>query len=267
MILRVMILLIFLLSCYGFSEIINQKKVGKNTCGPCAFTHSLSLAKGSTLISKLKGETNTEKAKYFLEEYGSIDSGKYRKPAYQEKSGICDTDLLMMINKFMENSKSTPVAGDYVQRKKNESPEQFVKRYHTLINDSIQKGFFPLVSVRALAAEYSEEKQKSLWNSKGGHWVTICETGKIAPDNLGFTVDFLDSISGKKLRGYYSINLNRKAVVCMSFEVDEKGKEKWDWVSNDQTLELYAPGMPLGTGRTQYFERTFIAQRYVIYKD
>ena len=53
----------------------------------------------------------------------------------------------------------------------------------------------------------------------------------------------------------------------MSFTVDENDKEKWDWIASAQTLALFAPGMPLGTANANWNERTFIAARYLIYRD
>ena len=243
-----LILILFLAGILP-AELINQDKVGKNTCGTCAFVHSLSLIKNSKLLDGLKGNDYVEKAKHFLEKYGSVQSGKYKNRAvYREKDGICDTDLLMIVNRFMKSTGSDEVKGSLVLRGEQESPENFVKRFNALLKKSIEKGFYPIVSVRALAAEYSEKSKKYLWNNKGGHWVTVSKVGALSPDNLGFTFNFLDSISGRELQGYCSVNLHRKAVVNISFEVDENNKEKWQWVSNSRTLELYSPGMPIGTG-------------------
>lgn len=249
-------------------KLIIQDKVGPNTCAPCSFVHSLSFAKNEKALAGLDGETNSQKAASFRDKYCKKPSPLYHseKPIYQEKTGIADKDFLMVINQLFKESKDDEVKGDFLVKQESESPEQFIFRVHKTIQDSISKGFHPLISARALTAEYSEKSKKFLWNSKGGHWIAIHELSPLLKDSHGFSFKYSDSISAKLLEGYININLHRKAVVPMTFTVDEKGKEQWQWIPNDSTLELHSPGMPLGTRRAKWNERTFIALRFLIYR-
>ena len=80
-------------------------------------------------------------------------------------------------------------------------------------------------------------------------------------------IKFSDSISGKMQAGVvYSDSGRPDADVPMTFIVNADGKEDWKWVPADRTLSLFAPTMPLGTKRANWYERTFIAMRYLIYR-
>lgn len=123
-----------------------------------------------------------------------------------------------------------------------------------------------MLSVRALAAELNEQKNIHVWNSKGGHWIAIHSVGDLVNDGSSMSIEFSDSISGKRQTGTVFFNESRKASVPMQFDVDNTSNARWTWVTNQKTLELLSPQMPLGTKRVDWHQRTFIAVRYLIYK-
>lgn len=262
---RITLFFFISLRLFADSDLIVQDKVGRNTCGACALVHSLTKAKNISALNKLEGQNSIEKAKGFIKRLDSLTSPVYNnlKPIYQPNSGIADIDLLIQINKLLIEASKPEVKGKFIQRAE-ESPKDFVKQTHKTLTDSIKNGFHPLLSIRAMAAEYSEKNKKFLWNSKGGHWVAVHKIGPLS--KLGFTITFSDSLTGEMKEGYINAELHRGAAVPMNFTVDEQGKEQWEWVSNEKTLQLTSPEMPLGTKRAKWHERTFIAIRYLIYR-
>lgn len=251
----------------AFSQVLDQSAIGPNGCGPCAVINSFKAADNTRALNALKGATLLKKAQSFIADYGTLPSVPYRgrRNAYSDANGIADADLLNMLNRFASNHQLPPLLGRHIHRKSKESARGFVRKFHNRILRSIDRGFHPILSVRALAAEYDTSRNGYVWNSKGGHWLAIHSAGDIENNGLSFAITFSDSLSGKIYSGLVSIDLDRPAKVPLNFTVDSNGKEQWNWVKNDTTLTLVAPGMPLGTKRANWNERAFIALRYLIY--
>lgn len=249
------------------AQIVNQTEIGPMSCGPCALINSYLVAEASKPLSNLDGQSNLDKVRAFIADYGSAASIPYSRArtAYSRDNGACDVDLEAMIKRFSKDNQLPVPDGQYVARKKDESEADFLSRVQRLMASSIENGFHPLLSIRAMAAEYDEVKKKHVWNSKSGHWIAVHKVGELGNESLGFSVDFSDSLSGKLKTGMVFSEVTRKAIVPMSFKVNKAGKAIWEWVPNSQTLSLFSPGMPLGTRRAKWNERTFIAIRYLIY--
>ena len=249
------------------AQIVSQQEIGPNGCGPCAFVNSL-LGSNANALSKLPGESNVGKVQAFIADYGSPNSIPYGsgRSAYSAAHGTTDLDLTAMINRFFLNNKLPKVEGARVVRKKEESTADFVRRVQRILSESISNGFHPIVSIRALAVEPNEKRDRHVWNSKGGHWVAVHNVRNFGAERLAFSIDFSDSLSGEPKTGVVFAETARKSMVPMTFKVSQTGKEQWDWLSNTQTLTLFSPGMPLGTKRAQWNQRAFIAIRYVIHR-
>lgn len=248
------------------NEVLDQSAIGPNGCGPCALINSLKASRSKSILDALPGKLGAEKARSFIQKYGNVDSipyGKARK-SYTNENGTTDIDLLAMINTFARDIGSSELAGQYLLREEGQTAEQFLTEFREIVQSSISQGFHPMLSVRGLAAEYDKDREKHVWNSKGGHWIAIHSVGEVSRDQLSVVVDFSDSISGNRQIGLVSFNKHRSANIPMTFTVDKFGNTNWNWVANSQTLEITAPGMPLGTTDAKWNERTFIAVRYLI---
>lgn len=248
-------------------EVLNQSPIGRNACGPCAVINSLQLAKRTHLLSKLKGSTPLDKARDLISRYGSADSVQYgkRRTAYSEANGTSDKDLHVMLDQFLKDCQVSPLNGRHIVA--NETSEvELISAFREMVALSIDQGFHPLMSIRALSANLTEGEEKHTWNSLGGHWVAIHAIGKISSEGLSVPIEFSDSLSGELQTGLVVYNTSRLAEVPIQFTVDEQGSTNWTWVSNQKTLELVSPGMPIGTKRAKWHERTFIAIRYLIFR-
>ncbi len=250
------------------AQVVSQQEIGPNGCGPCAFINSLLASNTTKALSKLPEESNLGKVHNFIDAYGSAKSIPYgsARSAYSEANGTTDVDLTAMINRFFAASTLPSVEGAYLIRQETESRIDFVRRVQRALSQSIDNGFHPLISVRALAAERDEKRDQYVWNSKGGHWIAVHKVGEFGAESLAFSIDFSDSLSGEQRTGVIFAETARKSNVPMTFKVSQAGKEQWNWLSNTQTLTLFSPGMPLGTKRAKWNERTFIAVRYVIHR-
>lgn len=243
---------------------IKQSEVGPNTCGPCAAVHSLYRSGSQNVLDRLSGQSKVEKAKSLIAKYGGMASIPYgeRRTAYTKQNGATDVDMRAMVNRLLQDANEKEVVGTFLVREDEESEVEFVARVQRMVSESIGAGFHPLLSVRALAAEFDEKRDKPVWNSKGGHWIAIHDVQPLSKTEFVFR--FSDSIAGEELAGIAYLEQSRPAVVPITFTVDDDGKEVWNWIPNKKTLTIVSPGMPLGTKNAEWHERTLICARYLI---
>ena len=247
-------------------EVLKQAEIGSMGCGPCAVINGLQAMNRNHLLESLNGDTALDKAKSFIDSYGGLPSKIYPdREVYTEKHGMTDVDLKQALNTFLNKAEVSSVEGCYLVRHDDEEKKAFVKRVHGLLNDSLDLKFAPLLFVRPAVAEYDGERDQHLWNSKSGHIIAIESVGEISEDGLGFLIHFSDSLSGERLTGYVYLDTFRKCTVPMKFTVDDNGDEQWDWISGENCLMLTAPGIPLYTSKAHWYQRTYIALRYILY--
>lgn len=243
--------------------ILSQNKMGKMACGPCAFVNSLAQSGDEASLALFKGSTLLEKAQDFAKRFGGKQSVVYRdhRTAYSDKNGTADQDLLAMINQLRVENGSPKLTGEYLLKHKEQSSGEFSQRVRLKIEKSIATGFPPLVSVKSVKAERGDDG-KYKWNGIAGHWLCVLAIEQVDEDVS--VLRLADSLSGKVVTALLFTSNPRNCVVPMTFEIDDKGKEKWDWVKGDRCLYVSSPSLPLGTQRAKWHERTYIAARYLI---
>ncbi|MGC4013609.1 MAG: hypothetical protein QM755_03680 [Luteolibacter sp.] len=236
---------------------------GSNECGPCSYINSLIAGGKSAELDQFPGTQPLEKARSFSDRYGKVDSVVYgsRRTAYSDKNGTADQDLLGMINTQRQHGSKPPLTGNYLTKKADESRELFLERTAANINRSIQSGTLPLLSVRSVKAT-PDAAGAFKWNAITGHWVCVL-SAELLPTKDGISLRMADSNSGTVLGGMLYSGMPRTSVP-MSFDVSADGKEVWKWEEGSNCLFLTAPGLPLGTDKTAWQVRTYIAARYLI---
>lgn len=243
--------------------VIDQKNVGKNTCGPCAYLNSLLYTKNEKLLKALKGKTPEDKARDFCNRFGSLPSVYKGRPdaAYAEADGVSDFDLLAMTNKMRLESNSTQLSGAYLLRNKNEKATEFLQRVKTVINNSINAGFCPLLSIRS-AKPVLEGDGTMRWNRIAGHWICIVSAKQLSDDML--LLEAADSNVGKVINLVVYCGESMYAVVPMSSKYNAKGLVNWHWEKSQRCLFVCAPSLSFSRFGAKWFERNYVAAGYLI---
>ena len=267
--LTLFLVLLISVCCHVEAPVVCQVPMGRNACGPCAGLNSLIQAKNVRILDSLAGDSGLDKSRSFALHFGASDSSisGIHRTAYSDEHGTADADLSLMVNRLFQNSAAPGVASNYLVREAGETPSDFVMRVQSNFDASIRAGFHPLLSLRAVAAQYDKASESNSWNSMGGHWVAVHGVDAASDDGLSFVIHFSDSLTGEMQTGFVYFNKHRRAKVPMQFTVNSEGREEWNWVSITDALTLVAPGMPLGTRRAQWNERAFITLRYAIFQD
>lgn len=255
-------------SASASAQVLKQRPLGRNACGPCAVVNSLTISGNHDALAEISGHTPLEKGATLCRQFKATNSEVFgdQRTVYSDEHGTADADLALMINPALRASNQPLVTSCYLARKHNESRLGFVKRINQTLQQSLRAGFHPLLATRAVAAQFDNDRQQFTWNSMGGHWIAIHAAEDVSEDGRSFLIKFSDSLSGTLQTGFVNLDQYRRGRSPMRFDVDDDGEEQWEWVSSDQTLMLTAPGMPLGTTRARWNERTFIVLRFAIYR-
>ncbi|MDB4452029.1 hypothetical protein N9129_02315 [Akkermansiaceae bacterium] len=264
------IILLGITSLFASAEeptVLSQKEVGEQACGPCAFINSLLFSNDQKALAKLRGDTPEEKATHFIERYGSTRSifWKSDRNAYSEDTGINAPDLISLINSFRRRQNQSDIKGQLLVRGGNENSAQFIDRIHGVISKSITAGFPPLLDIRSTVAKRADLSEKILWHTINAHWVCIISATKVESDNPVLLLRIADSASGKIIGSLMCNAPPRGAKVAIRTRIDGFGKEKTTWIGSSQCLFLEAPGMPLGTQKAKWHERTYLNARYLLW--
>jgi hypothetical protein len=260
--------LIFLSQSYGEDQrhsILVQKAMGPMACGPCAFLNSLMQAGDDVSLDKLGPGTPIEKAKRFANQFGASESVVYGKnrSKYSNESGVANQDLLLMVNEFRRNCYLPLLSGEYILKSNDESSQEFARRIFGSIEASIAAGFPPLLHVRSVKANQAGKGGGDyLWYGIIGHWVCILKIEAL--DDHVFALKIADSWTGKVIGGLLYTQEPRNAVVPMTYEVTEEGKEFWKWEESNRCMFIAAPSLPLGTLEAEWYQRTYLAAQYII---
>ncbi|MDG1670358.1 MAG: hypothetical protein P8H96_05800 [Akkermansiaceae bacterium] len=244
-------------------EVIHQKAIGKNACGPCAYVNSLLRSGNKQALESLEGDTSADKVRFFAETFGNVPSIYEHKPetAYSDGDGVTDQDLLKMVNQSRKSSGQSAVSGEHILRKPGESPTAFLERIRASIAKSIASGFHPLLDIRC-SKPVEESDGETRWHKIAGHWVCIVAIAHAADDLL--VLEVADSYSGKVVSLALHCDIPNKAVVPVTLSFSEKGKVIWDWKKSDRCLFVCAPGLSIGRSKTAWFERSYLASTYLI---
>jgi hypothetical protein len=267
---RSTLLLLGLLATFLQAEeptVLSQKRIGKQSCGPCAFINSLRFAGDEKALARLNGTTPEEKARHFISRYASAPSiyWKQDRKAYSKDEGINPTDLIGIINTFRKQQQQSDVEGQLLIKRNDENSAEFLDRIHRIISKSIAAGFPPILDIRSSVASKRGKSDKPLWYVLGGHWVCLVSVTKVESDNPLLMLRLADSYTGKIIGSLMCSAPPRKSKVAMRYRLDALGKEKTTWIESSECLFLSAPGMPLGTQKAKWEERTYLNARYLIW--
>jgi hypothetical protein len=249
--------------------VVSQQALGDMACGPCALYNAF--AQGSPelrdLAYRLPGDTPTDRVRSLIQRYGSKASETYRgtRTRFTPVHGLASADGLALANDWLEDYQLARVWGDYLERAKDETGNQHLRRVHALCKGSLAAGLPPVLELRSFAARpYGKDYR---WDALAGHLVALVEIQPaLAEGEKGFSFRFADSLSGRVEFGYLHLEEARSFAATKRFTVSAQGKEQWEWLAGFPYLQVTAPSLRLLTDREPWHARTTITLRYALYR-
>ncbi len=233
-----------------------------NACGPCAVVNALLRAKAPyrNALEPLGGDTPSDKARNLIGRFSKTPSQAYDgEMAYKPERGITWVDMTACFNALLKERQAPSLKGSYLDRHRDESLGNHLRRIHGILAVSIRKGMPVVTSVRSFAPKPKEDGEH-VWSGLNGHYVTITTVQeRMDKDEKGFRFTYADPFTGRLDTGYAHVDEARNFTAA-------KGDEKrWNWVSDRPFLLVTAPSLRLSTQKQPWHLRTIIILNYAVY--
>lgn len=182
---------------------VNQLVIAGNACGPAALLSAFRCgnADWNLAAEALPGETDRQKLRHMILKVAMRPSKHLGGRPRWSKSGVNVADLCDMANEMSQGRFPPKVGYEVLFLRAKESPEKLLGRVHNRFEESLAKGFPPVVSIRRFA------KRKGTWDVVEGHFVTVIATPrKLGRHDRSFPVTYLDPWGGKRFEGTIAIS-------------------------------------------------------------
>ena len=247
-------------------EIISQKSIGEQACGVCALLNALKFGGEAerTAAAKIKGSNDEDRVQTIIEVYGHVPSDAYpERSRYREDEGMCDREMLGMVQDFLTQNGLGRIEGGYLDRAKEEPVGTHLRKVHAKLRRSLDLGFPPIVLIRSFAAEPDSKFEAGYsWGGLCGHWVSIVSLPeKLEPDAISFVMQVADSASGRLQECFVHEEQFR------NFTAAKGDTRTYTWPTVPRPfLVVTTPGIGLYTAKVPWFLRSNVVLSYGIYR-
>ena len=237
---------------------IDQLKYSDVACGPTAFLNSLQFGgqEYRDSLNFLKRKDEKGKITYMIDKFCKVPS-RHNSLERFVKGGISGINLIDAINEYMVMKRLPKKQGMFVNRGRNETQQQLLKRVHYMWKKSLKAGFPPIIMLDSYSVKY--QNQKFTWHRLGGHFVTLAALPeKLDIDSKGFEFTYIDPYKAKLHKGYiYAEEIHPFA----AWQFPPTGKK---WLTHTPYLGATVPNLNLFRSREAWSSRTNIPVVYTI---
>lgn len=179
---------------------INQRRAHGNACGPASLLNAFQYGsdKWQKPYKAVPGTNSRSRIRYVVAAWGKRPS-KHIKGAerWKPKEGVNLLDLTDMANDMCSGHYLPPLKYEILTLKDNETREKLLKRSHSRLAKSLNKGLPPIISVRRFAHRYNREVGAKSWWPIRGHFVVVTEVPKLLVKGAtSFPITYVDPYGG-----------------------------------------------------------------------
>lgn len=181
----------------------SQLAVSGNACGPTALLNAFHFGSPAwqRASNALDGDTDKQRILTIIRQYGMRPSKHITGHPRWSKKGVNLADLCDITNEMTRGHFLPLVSQEVMFRTPRETSEALLKRVHTRLNTSLEKGFPPLISLRRYV------KRKQSWLAVDAHFVTVTTIPRKLENNAtSFPVTYIDPWGGKVCQGNVAIS-------------------------------------------------------------
>ncbi|MFC4994307.1 hypothetical protein [Rubritalea tangerina] len=183
------------------TTIIDQRNIAENSCGPVALMNAYLWSAPAWKATTAKLPKDPAKQFEYLRQrhFRQYSPHTYLKQRWDKKNGARADDMRDAINAFHRKAKLPKVQLEHLFTQKDESHAELANRLHRRIQQSLQNGFPPLLTINRFARiQYQYGGHR--WGTLASHYLTVTEAS-INPENATLTLTYLDPWGGRKLSG------------------------------------------------------------------
>ncbi len=245
------------------SETAGQKSQPLSNCLECILNGLRYSSHNSQLLKAIKGQTDAERNKQLMNEYGNKPSVDYATGARFRSDGISSPDIQAVYNDFRSVHKLSPLSGSYLELHKGETAKQLSERVHNCLLHSLKQGEPPIIQIRSQAARFDSKTSQYVWERLNGYAVTVVGVPDTINPDGSFTVKYIDSVTGAKDE-LMIFNDPR------NFGAYKDAGGKKTYLANPLSrpfLAVCGPSLFLSTTGEQWYMRTLMYLYYGIYTE
>ncbi len=224
--------------------VVNQLVVAGNACGPAALLNALRFGGPGEqrAATALAGANDKESLLRVIREVGMRPSDHMPGRARWGGNGVSVADLQDMGNEMMKGQYLLPVRAEVLFRGPSATPDQLLRHVHRQFDESLAKGFPPILSLRRYVLRRQPGSERPQWIVIESHFVTLASLPrKLDGGARELAVSYLDPWGGKRCRGAIGIPEHPRFV-------DRSGLAA--------CLEVDFPQLPVALNRVQRDERS-----------
>lgn len=168
--------------------------------------------------------------------------------------GIHSADLVSGLNEFLDEKGIPKLEGQYLDRQKEESASNHLKRCHDLISASLDRDVSPILSLRSYVVQRRKEGEgeKVGWETGYHHYVVVRRISSPLLET-GFELEVLEPYRGKKTHIYLHPESNGQPFRALKGLL-QNGK----WLGGEPFLLALAPDLPTLRPRDVTWEHRYI---------
>ncbi len=176
----------------------NQLVVSGNACGPTALLNAFRFAgpDWQRAAKNITGETDKAQIYTIIRECGMRPSKHLKNRPRWSRKGVGIADLCDMANELTMGQFLPQLSQQVLFLKPGEAPETLLKRVYHLLDQSLSKGFPPILSLRRYV------QRSGVWTILDAHFVTLTSLPARLGKNINtFPVSYIDPWGGKSSAG------------------------------------------------------------------
>lgn len=240
---------------------------GEKACGPTAIINSLRFSKGqeAAVFDTLVGSDDATRLRYLIDRWFAGRASAVVDGARRfGKHGCHVDDLAAGYNELLAEKMLPKMNATFLDRRDaGESDDQFVRRIHRSLADSLRSGVPPVVSLRSfLARKHYGEADETRWGIARHHYVVVTSVpDKLDENDLGFRFEYIDPNGGKTGSAFVYAEQH------LTYRAFKGSNGVGEWLRGTPFLLVVAPGIEsLQPLTADWPDRVIITLNYGIYR-
>jgi hypothetical protein len=185
------------------SQPANQLLVSGNACGPAALLNSFRFANQDwqRATRTISGETDRQRIYTIIREYGMRPSKTITGRPRWSKNGVNLADLCDIGNEIKQPHFLPTLEHEVLFSGQRETQEKLLLRTQKRLDESLARGFPPIISLRRYALRRHEGKAAE-WVVLDAHFVTVIAVPrKPSAGSRSLSIRYIDPWGGKVAQG------------------------------------------------------------------
>lgn len=186
---------------------VDQLAIAGNACGPAALLNAYRFGNRhwQRAAAAVPDDNDERRLRSIILTRGTIASAHLPGRPRWSRNGVNIADLCDIANEINGENFLPHLSHEVLFSQPRETPEQLLRRVHRQLEQSLAKGFPPILSIRRFVFRQAPDGTRH-WVAVEGHFVTLISMPRKLDRNArSFPVAYLDPWGGRHCEGVIAI--------------------------------------------------------------